>query len=145
MTTVDKSALVPYSAEEMYALVADIPAYGDFLPWCGGARIVEQEADRVVAAIDIAYKNIHKSFTTENRLVPGEKMVMNLLDGPFRYLRGQWTFVPLEANASKIGLHLEFEFSNMLMAMAMGPVFSGMANSMVDSFRRRAEQVYGKR
>lgn len=145
MTIVDKSALVPYSTEEMYALVADIPAYGEFLPWCGGARVVQQEADRVVAAIDIAYKNIHKSFTTENRLVPGEKMVMNLLDGPFRYLRGHWSFAPLDAQASKISLHLEFEFSNMLMAMAMGPVFAGMANSMVDSFRRRAEQVYGKR
>lgn len=145
MTVIDKSALVPYSAQEMYALVADIPAYGDFLPWCGGARIVEQEPDRVVAAIDIAFKNIHKTFTTENRLVPGEKMIMNLLDGPFRYLRGHWAFSPLEASASKIALHLEFEFSNMLMAMAMGPVFGGMANSMVDSFRRRAEQVYGRR
>ena len=145
MTIVDKSALVPYSAEEMYALVADIPAYGTFLPWCGGARILEQQADRVVAVIDIAYKNIHKSFTTENRLVPGEKIGMNLLDGPFRYLRGQWSFTVLDAQASKIGLHLEFEFANMLVAMAMGPVFGGMADSMVDSFRRRAEQVYGKR
>jgi ribosome-associated toxin RatA of RatAB toxin-antitoxin module len=145
VTIVDKSALVPYSAEEMYALVADIAAYGEFLPWCGGAHILSQEADRVVAAIDIAYKNIHKTFTTENRLVPGEKMVMNLLDGPFRYLRGHWSFASLDADASKISLHLEFEFSNLLMAMAMGPVFSGMANSMVDSFRRRAEQVYGKR
>lgn len=145
MTIVDKSALVPYSAEEMYALVADIPAYGDFLPWCGGARILQQDPHRVVAAIDIAYKNIHKTFTTENRLVPGEKMLMNLLDGPFRYLRGYWAFAPLDVQASKIALHLEFEFSNLLMAMAVGPVFGGIANSMVDSFRRRAEQVYGKR
>lgn len=145
MTTVDKSALVIYSAEEMYALVADIPAYGDFLPWCGGARILEQEADRVVAAIDIAYKNVRKSFTTENRLVPGQKIAMNLLDGPFRYLRGHWSFAPLDAQASKISLHLDFEFSNMLMAIALGPVFGGIADSMVESFRRRAEQVYGKR
>lgn len=145
MTTVDKSALVIYSAEEMYALVADIPAYGDFLPWCGGARILEQEADRVVAAIDITYKNVRKSFTTENRLVPGQKIAMNLLDGPFRYLRGHWSFAPLDAQASKISLHLDFEFSNMLMAIALGPVFGGIADSMVESFRRRAEQVYGKR
>ena len=83
MTAIHKSALVPYGAGEMYALVADIEAYGKFLPWCGGARIVTRDADSVTAAIDIAYHGVHKTFTTRNRLEPGHVMELQLVDGPF--------------------------------------------------------------
>lgn len=145
MTTIHKSALVPYSAGEMYALVADIESYGSFLPWCGGARIVARAADSVTAAIDIAYHGVHKTFTTRNRLEPGRLMELQLVDGPFKFLQGVWRFEKLDDKACKISLDLKFEFSNRLLALAIGPVFSNIANGLVDSFRRRAEEIHGKR
>jgi len=145
VTTIHKSALVPYSAGEMYALVADIEAYGSFLPWCGGARIVARSADSVTAAIDIAYHGVHKTFTTRNRLEPGRLMELQLVDGPFKFLQGFWRFEELDDKACKISLDLKFEFSNRLLALAIGPVFSNIANGLVDSFRRRAEEIHGKR
>jgi ribosome-associated toxin RatA of RatAB toxin-antitoxin module len=145
VTAIRKSALVPYSAEEMYALVADIEAYGRFLPWCGGARIVAREADSVTAAIDIAYHGVRKTFTTRNRLEPGRRMELQLVNGPFKFLQGHWRFEALEERACKVALDLDFEFSNRLLALAVGPVFSQIANGLVDSFRKRAEEIYGKR
>lgn len=145
MTVIRKSALVPYSADEMYALVADVESYGRFLPWCGGARIVARDADTVTAAIDIAYHGVHKSFTTRNTLVPGRQMELRLVDGPFRHLHGHWRFEPLDATACKVSLDLDFEFANRLLAFAVGPVFNHIANGLVESFRARAETVYGKR
>ncbi|HEX9625491.1 MAG TPA: type II toxin-antitoxin system RatA family toxin [Acidiferrobacterales bacterium] len=145
MTTVRKSALVPYSAHEMYELVADIERYGEFLPWCGGARILARDGDTVTAAILIAYRGVNKSFTTRNSVVPDRSMEMRLVEGPFRHLLGNWRFEPLEEHASKVSLDLEFEFANPLLAIAVGPVFNHIANGLVDSFRKRAAQMHGAR
>lgn len=145
MTQINKSALVPYSAAEMYALVADIGNYGRFLPWCGGAQIVASDGDTVTARVDIAYKGLNKSFTTRNRLEPDRLMEMRLVDGPFRQLLGYWRFQPLDEQACKVSLDLTFEFSNKLLALAVGPVFSQIAGGMVDSFRARAQEIYGRR
>lgn len=145
MNTIKRSALVPYSAQEMFDLVSDIGAYGEFLPWCGGARVLSRDEHTVVASIEIAYKGLHKAFTTRNQLFPGNRMEMRLVQGPFSHLEGQWTFQPLGERASKISLDLQFEFSSRLAGLAMGPVFGGIANSLVDSFRRRAAEVYGVR
>lgn len=145
MTVVRKSALLPYSAHEMYELVADIERYGDFLPWCGGARILERDADAVTAAIHIAYHGVNKSFTTRNRVSPDRSMEMRLVEGPFKHLLGNWRFEALEDSACKVSLDLEFEFGNPLIAMVVGPVFSQIANGLVDSFRQRATQLYGPR
>lgn len=145
MTVIRKSALVPFSADQMYALVADIEAYGQFLPWCGGTRVLQRESDSVTASIAISYRGVHKSFTTRNTLEPGRHMTLQLVDGPFRHLRGHWRFEPLDENACKVALDLDFEFSNRLVALAVGPVFESIANSLVDSFRQRAESLYGQR
>lgn len=145
MTVIHKSALVSYSAHEMYGLVADIESYGKFLPWCGGSRIVARDPDSVTAAIDIAYHGVHKTFTTRNRLEPDRVMELHLVDGPFKFLQGEWRFEELDDRACKVSLDLKFEFSNRLLAFAIGPVFSNIANGLVDSFQRRAEEMYGKR
>jgi coenzyme Q-binding protein COQ10 len=145
VTIINKSALVSYSADEMYGLVADIEAYGKFLPWCGGARILARDPDSVTAAIDIAYHGVNKTFTTRNKLVPGRVMELQLVDGPFKFLQGHWHFEELDEKACKVSLDLKFEFANRLLAMVIGPVFSNIANGLVDSFRQRAEEIYGKR
>lgn len=145
MKHVKRSAIVPYSAPEMYRLVADVPSYEKFLPWCGGSRVLEKDADGVVASMDIAYRGVRKSFTTRNTLHPEHRIDIRLVDGPFSHLNGSWYFEPLDEQGSKVTLDLEFGFSSRLLGMAVGPVFSQIANNLVNAFRRRADAVYGAR
>ena len=142
MTQINRSAIVPYSADEMYRLVADIETYPEFLPWCGGAKILSKDNDELRASIKIAYKGVNKSFTTINREVEGERIEMSLVEGPFTKLHGVWEFAELDSDASKVSLNLEFEFSNRLVAMTGGKVFSSIADTLVDAFCQRAGQVY---
>lgn len=144
MTTINKTALVPYSASEMYALVNDIGSYSKFLPWCRSSQILEQGEDVIRATIEIAHGSLHKSFTTNNRLQRDKMIEMRLEQGPFKQLEGFWRFDTLGERACKVSLDLEFEFSNRLIGMAMGPIFSQIANSLVDAFSKRAVEVYGK-
>jgi ribosome-associated toxin RatA of RatAB toxin-antitoxin module len=145
VTVIHRSALVPYGAQEMYALVADIPAYPAFLPWCGGARVLTREAETVVASIQIVYSGVNKTFTTRNRMVAGESIDMRLVEGPFKQLAGLWRFTALETQSSKVSLDMNFEFSNRLLGMMIGPAFTQIANGLVDGFLKRAQAVYGKR
>lgn len=144
MAVVKKTALVPYSAEAMYDLVADVEAYPRFLPWCGSATLHEAEGHMWTASIEIARGRVRKTFTTRNRMVPGETIEMHLLEGPFRRLEGDWRFQPLGDAGCKVCLDLEFEFSNRVMEKLIGPVFNEIANTLVDAFCKRAVQVYGK-
>lgn len=144
MTTISKSALVPYSAQEMYDLVADIESYPRFLPWCAGSRILRREATMLEAEIEMAFGGIRKTFTTRNTLSPGS-MDIRLVRGPFSRLEGGWRFQPVGELGSRISLDLEFDFASRLLAMAVGPVFGTIANSLVDSFKKRAREVYGAR
>ncbi len=144
MTTISKSALVPYSAEEMYELVADVESYPRFLPWCAGARVLARDDAGLIAEIDMAFGGIRKTFTTRNHHTPG-RMDIRLVRGPFSRLEGSWRFDQVGDIGSRISLDLEFDFANRLLALAVGPVFSTIANSLVDSFKKRAREVYGPR
>lgn len=145
MRAVSRSALVPYSAQEMYDLVVDIESYPNFLPWCAGTEIVSRNEHQVVASIEIAYHKIHKTFATRNVLRPAVSIEMRLVEGPFKHLYGLWQFGALDARNSRISLDIEFDFSSRVVALALGPVFGGIVNTLVDSFRRRAVSVYGER
>lgn len=142
MTVVQKSALVRYSARQMFDLVNDIEAYPQFLPWCSGSRILKRDMDLIEAELSIAKGGFSKSFSTRNRIDLGGKITVSLLDGPFSYLEGVWNFMPLREDASKITLDLEFEMSGMLASLAFGAVFNQICNTMVSSFTSRAKQVY---
>lgn len=145
MPIINKSALVPYTAQEMYSLVDDIDAYPDFLPWCGASEVIERNEDEVTASILLSRSGLNKSFTTLNRLQHGKMIEMRLVEGPFRHLEGFWRFESLSESASKIMFDIEFEFSNKLLSMTVGPVFSQITNTIVDAFTKRAVEVYGKR
>lgn len=143
MALVEKSMLVPYSAEQMFALVDDVGAYPQFLPWCGGTSVVPAGGGTVHATVHIDYHHIKQSFTTENvREVP-HHIDMTLKDGPFRHLDGDWHFIPLSESACKIEFRLHYEFSSKLLEKMVGPVFHYVANSFVDAFVHRAEKIYG--
>ncbi|WP_230874724.1 type II toxin-antitoxin system RatA family toxin [Methylomonas sp. LL1] len=143
ISVVQKSALVKFSAKQMFDLVDDIESYPQFLPWCSGSRILKREDDIVEGQIDIAKAGFHKSFTTRNRIDRGGKIQISLLDGPFKSLEGFWSFMPLREDASKISLDLEFEISGVLANLAFGPVFNQICNTMVSSFTQRAKAIYG--
>ncbi len=143
MPVVKKSALVHYSARQMYDLVADMESYPGFLPWCSGATVVSRDEDSVCGRIEVARLGIRQAFTTRNRFEVGRSMDIELVDGPFRRLTGGWEFVPLGEDACKVELELDFEFSGGLLDKAFGVVFSQIANTMVDAFCKRADAVYG--
>ena len=143
MAQVNKSALVPYSAEQMYKLVDDVNSYHKFLPWCGASEEISREDDKVVASVTIAKAGVNKTFTTRNTCHQFSKIEMGLVDGPFKELHGAWHFTELKESACKVTLELEYEFSSKLLAMVVGPVFNQVANTMVDSFVKQAKVAYG--
>jgi ribosome-associated toxin RatA of RatAB toxin-antitoxin module len=145
VTRIVRSVLVPYSAADMYGLVSDVDGYHRFLPWCGGSRVIGREGDVVMAAVDIAFSGVHKTFVTQNRGVPGERLDIRLVEGPFRALEGHWRFDSLGNAGCKVTLDLEFDFSNPVTRMVVGPVFQKIASELVDSFRARADEVFGSR
>lgn len=146
MKTVHKSVLIWYSPREMYDLVTDVNRYPEFLPWCDKAQVLESAADIVTAQVGIAFSGIHQTFTTRNRQQPGEAVHMELVDGPFSQLDGQWRFTPVgdgTQRACRIELELRYGFSNVILGKLVGPVFDRIAATLVDAFVKRAEQVYG--
>ena len=145
MATVKKSALILYSAAEMYALVSDIEAYPQFLPWCRSTQVLSRGEDEVRAVIEMVKGRVHKSFSTINRMQHHKMIDIRLLEGPFRRLEGYWRFDPLRADASKVSLDMEFEFASPLLRMAIEPVFKQITNSLVDAFCKRAVDFYGRR
>ncbi len=145
MATVHKSALVLYSAADMFALVNDVESYPKFLPWCRSARVFSRHPDEIMATIQMVKGAIDKTFTTCNRIQQNKMIEMRLLDGPFRHLEGFWRFEVLRHDACKVSLDMEFEFSNKVLRIAVGPVFNQIVNSLVDAFCKRAVEVYGKR
>ncbi len=145
MHKVERSALVAYSVEEMYALVADIERYHEFLNWCGGAKVLSEDGDTVIASITIVFKGLKKAFTTRNTMRPYESIAMHHMEGPFSHLEGVWRFTPLAERACKIELDLHFDFDSRLIASLVGPVFSHISNTQVEAFHHRAQLTYGKR
>ena len=127
----------------MFALVERVEDYPRFLPWCGAVDVRERGANNLVASLAIHYHGVRQSFTTSNENTPSTSIRMTLVDGPFKSLDGLWTFKPLRDDACKVELDLNYEFSSVLLAQLVGPVFGLIANSLVDSFCKRAETVYG--
>lgn len=144
MAEIEKSVLVDYSAGQMFALVDGIEDYPKFLPWCGGASIVPQSEQVTHATIMINYHHVKHSFTTENTRRPPGLIEIKLLDGPFQHLDGYWRFIPLAEKACKIEFRLHYTFSSKLLEKLVGPVFHMIANSFMEAFIKRAEEVYGR-
>lgn len=145
MAHVHKNALVPYGAAEMFALVDDIESYPQFLPWCKSAQVLSRNDDEVRATLELAKGKLSKSFTTCNRLQRNKMIEIRLVEGPFHHLEGFWHFKTLDEQACKVSLDMDYEFSNTLLSLAVGPVFSQIANSLVDAFCKRAVDLYGRR
>jgi ribosome-associated toxin RatA of RatAB toxin-antitoxin module len=145
MRQIRRSALVPYSALQMYELVADVERYPQFLPWCTAARVLEQRDDTVVASLALSRGRARASFTTRNTLAPGQFLEMRLVEGPFTQLEGRWDFADIGGAGSRVELGMRFSAAATLAGILLGPAFEGICNQLVDAFGRRARQVYGAR
>ena len=150
MKHVRKSVLLWYSPREMYDLVTSVDRYPEFLPWCDRAELVQVHYDGVTARLGLAYMGVKHSFTTRNVHVAPDSVTVQLVDGPFSLLDGTWLFKPLgrpgsEQLACKIEFDLRYAFASPALETVVSPVFDRVANTFVDSFVRRAEDVYGVR
>lgn len=146
MKTVHKSVLIWYSPAEMYALVVAVGEYPKFLPWCDHANVLATDVAGMTAEIGISFGGIRQSFTTQNTHAESRQVILRLVDGPFSKLDGHWDFVPLgdgSQRACRVELTLNYGFDNTTLAKLVGPVFDKIAQSLVDAFVKRAQQVYG--
>jgi ribosome-associated toxin RatA of RatAB toxin-antitoxin module len=142
MKRITRSAIVEHPARELYALVEDIEAYPEFLPWCRGAQVRERGTSRTVATLAVGLKGMRYEFSTENSNRPPEAIDMRLLEGPFRRFEAHWRFHALGPRAARIEFSMAYELAGGLVARALAPVFDSIADTMVDAFKRRADQVH---
>ncbi len=142
MPQISRSALVPFSAAQMYQLVNDIQSYPLFLPGCTGSRVINSSNNEMMAALEVAKAGISKTFITRNTMKDNQSINIQLVDGPFHQLMGVWRFIPLSSQACKIELYLNFEFKNQFIALTFGNIFKELAANMVQAFTQRAREVY---
>jgi ribosome-associated toxin RatA of RatAB toxin-antitoxin module len=142
MPSIQRSALVAYSASQMYDLVNDVEKYDSFLPGCVKSEVLESSDNYMLASLVLSKAGIKQRLTTSNTLIKDIAIEMDLSDGPFKSLSGGWRFTPLSDEACKIELKLDFVFSSRLMEVAFGKIFNSLANNMVNAFSLRAKQVY---
>ena len=145
MPEINKSVLVDFSPQQMFALVDAVERYPEFLPWCGGASVGYRDEHKTRATVRINYRGIKQSFTTENLKEPGHTIWVKLVEGPFKTLDGNWRFVPLADHGCKVEFRLHYEFSSKILAKLVGPVFNYIANTFIEAFVQRARSVYGKK
>jgi len=153
MKRVQKSVLLWYSPREMYDLVTAFDQYPKFLPWCEQAEVLERDGDTVIARMHLAYAGVHHAFTTRNRHEPARSVLLQLVDGPFSLLDGLWQFEPIggagrsagDEQACRIEFELDYAFASKPLEAVLSPVFDKVADTLVDRFVQRAEQVYGPR
>lgn len=144
MTThIQRSALLPYPAEALYAMVNDVASYPQFLPWCSATEVIETSDSLMRAQMTVEKAGIKQRLVTRNTLEPGKRIEMTLEEGPFRQLHGIWEFKALGEQASKISLDLRFDYAGPLVRITLGPLFNQAANTLVDAFCERARALYG--
>jgi ribosome-associated toxin RatA of RatAB toxin-antitoxin module len=143
LKVLDRSAIVTATPAEMFALVDDVPRYPEFLPGCVAARLDSTLANERIAALEIVRGGLRMEFTTRNTVSPPDQILMELVEGPFKRLIGRWRFEPLGERGSRVGFHVEFEFKNRLMGLALNPLFESVCDNIVDAFVARAREVYG--
>ena len=143
-SNIERSALLPYPAEKIYTLINDVTAYRQFMDGCVGVEVLKQSDTMMEARLDLAKAGIRQSFTTRNTLQPPHTIKMELVEGPFEYFQGCWKVLPLNEQACKVSLALEFKLSNKVMAVAAKTLFSSqaLADNLVDATIKRAHQLF---
>ncbi len=143
---------LPYSAQQLFDLVADVERYPEFLPWCQSVRIINHRENDIVAEVVIGYKIFRESFLSQDILTPpgprsAGRIDVKYRDGPFRYLNNSWVFTPQDGPHGqphcRVDFHIDFEFRSPLFRAMVGAVFDKAMRRLVTSFENRARQIYG--
>jgi ribosome-associated toxin RatA of RatAB toxin-antitoxin module len=143
MKVINRSALLPYNAHQLFDLVSDVESYPRYMDGCVGARILRREEHLLEARLDLARGGIRQSFSTRNRMRVAQEITLELLDGPFDHFAGCWDFQALGESACKLSLHLEFTINGALLGVAASRLFDKVTNNLVDAVSRRAGELYG--
>ncbi|WP_135077894.1 type II toxin-antitoxin system RatA family toxin [Terasakiella sp. SH-1] len=133
----------PFSAAEMYNLVADVAKYPDFLPWCVATRVRSLEGNHMVADMVIGFKMIREKYTSEVTLDQDKEVQIVYKNGPFKYLNSHWKFDEDENGGCTIDFFVDFEFRSAILQKAMGAVFNEAVKLMINAFEKRAVELYG--
>ncbi len=144
MPVIKQSELVPYTADEMFALIADVESYPEFLPGCERSWVEWRDGNRFRAGMAVRKGKVAFNFRTEQTLEPPHRLDLRLVEGPFRKLEGGWQVLP-NVLGCRVSLMLDFEFENRLVGAALSPVFKLMTGALVSSFRERAVKIHGRR
>ena len=136
---------MPYNSAEMFALVDDIDAYDEFLPWCSQSEVLARNDHVVDASLEVHKGALSKTFSTRNTNSLHEAIDIALIGGPFKHLSGGWRFESLGDSGCKVMLDLEFQFESRIVDAMFGPFFEETCSSLVDAFIDRAVSVYGDR
>lgn len=142
MRIVDRTALVPFSAQAMFNLVRDVEAYPEFLPWCPATTLQNLSENELEASLKLGFASLNSEFTTRNHFVEPDWMSMELLDGPFSSLEGRWVFDSLGEEGCEVRLHVEFEFASRINDALLGAAFETICAELIDAFVKRAHQLY---
>lgn len=145
MTAVTRSALLPYSAEEVFALVSDVASYREFLPFCIASEVLERNDTEMQGRIAFTRMGLSQSLVTRNRLHPYSRIDIEFVSGPFESLRGTWEFQALQAQACKVSFSVDFQVQAKFLQFVAASAINQAAGQAVEAFQRRAVQVYGKR
>jgi ribosome-associated toxin RatA of RatAB toxin-antitoxin module len=143
MPLVERSALVTYTPAQMFALVNDVGRYPEFLPWCVAARVEDASAGERLATVKVARGLLQAEFTTRNILQQDTQILMQLVHGPFKDLKGLWRFDAIGERGCKVQFKVEFEFKNRLTATAFNAICETLCATIVDAFAQRAQKIYG--
>lgn len=143
MTVINRSALLPFSAGQLFDLVSDVESYPQFMEGCVGVSILRREEYLVEARLDLARAGISQSFSTRNRMLSAREITLELIEGPFDSFGGRWDFQALGESGCKLSLNLEFTFRSALLGVAASRLFDRATNSLVESVSRRARELYG--
>ena len=143
MIKIRRTAIVPFSAQQIYNLVNDVASYPQFLPWCANSKVLQQTDKEMLASLEIQKGKFRQTFTTRNKLQSPTSIIMQLSEGSFSRLHGEWHLTRLNANACQVSFQLDFAFNNRLVAMTLTPLFRYIANTMIKAFSKRAAEIYG--
>jgi ribosome-associated toxin RatA of RatAB toxin-antitoxin module len=143
MTVIDRSALLTYSAQQLFDLVSDVESYPAYMDGCVGAQVLHRADNLLEARLDLSRGGIAHSFSTRNTMIASEQITLELIDGPFDYFAGRWNFLTLGESACKMSLNLEFTMNSTLLGAAVSRLFESLTNNLVDAVGRRANQLYG--
>jgi coenzyme Q-binding protein COQ10 len=143
MPTHAEKRILRYTPDQLFALVADVRRYPEFLPWCVGARVISSSETALVADLTIGFKLFRETFRSEVTLERPDRVHVRYLNGPFRYLNNHWRFTP-HPQGTELDFFVDFEFRSRLLQAVIGTVFNEAVRLMVRAFERRAMQLYGR-